>query len=265
MPAATPHARPGAPSLIPPGRAIHDLELMKELRGRRLCAELKVLAVVGAHRFDELPLVNRLFPALEAIYVFEPLPGPLAVLQALAERDPRIRVFPVAIADRDGQAQFHVTNNDGESSSLLDLGTHREHFPQVQVADTLTVTTRRLDSLLAEHGLRPPDVMIVDVQGAELQVLGALGEALRGRLRLLYTEVSLEPLYAGGGLLADVEALLAPRFVNLGFASINAQVTTHGNAVFAARDDVPALLALTPRERVRRAYHRWKQRRRARG
>jgi FkbM family methyltransferase len=258
-------AAPSLPSLVPQGQPVYDLDLMRELRGRRLCQELKVLAVIGAHRFDELPLVNKLFPSLEAIYVFEPLSEPLQALHALAARDGRIRVFPVAIADRDGEAHFHVTNNDGESSSLLSLGSHREHFPEVRVAQTLTVPTRRLDSLLAENGLRAPDVMIVDVQGAELQVLGALGPALRDTLRLIYTEVSLEALYAGGGLLADVEALLAPRFANLGFAPINAQVAAHGNAVFVAQEDVSSLLELTARERVRRAYHRWKQRRRRGG
>jgi hypothetical protein len=40
--------------------------------------------------------------------------------------------------------------------------------------------------------------------------------AVLDRLRLLYTEVSLEPVHESAGLLSGVEALLASRFVNVG-------------------------------------------------
>ncbi len=248
-----------APTLLPPDRPVHDLELFRLLRGRRLSAQIRVLAVIGAHRFDELPLVNKVFPGLQAIYVFEPLPGPLAVLQQRAQADPRIRVFPVAVAAEDGTAQFHVTSNDGESSSLLAMGSHRELFPQVVVQDSITVTTRRLDSVLAEHRLAPPDALIIDVQGAEYQVLQSLPPALLRQVRLIYTEVSTEAVYQGSRPLADVAQLLSPQFVNLGFASLRPELPMHGNAVFAARGDVPAALASTPVGALRRGFHRWRR------
>ena len=73
-------------------------------------------------------------------------------------------MFPVAVSDTDGTARFNVASNDGESSSPLELGSHREHFPSVSMQTTIEVPTRRLDSVLAEHGLRAPDLMIVGVQ-----------------------------------------------------------------------------------------------------
>jgi len=247
------------PSLLDAEHPSYDIDLLRLLRGRRLSACLQVLCVIGAHRFDELPLIDRLFPALRHIYLFEPQAGPLAVLQQLAQQDPRIRVFPVAVSDRDGTAQFHVTSNDGESSSLLAFGSHRDLFPEVEVQRTIEVPTRRLDSVLAEHGLAPPDMLLIDVQGAEYQVLRSLPSSLLEKVRLIYTEVSTERVYASAGLLADVEALLAPRFVNLGYAPLRADVSVHGNAVFAARDAVDDAIALTLAERVRRAHHRFRQ------
>ncbi|MCM0610767.1 MAG: FkbM family methyltransferase [Ideonella sp. WA131b] len=252
------------PTLLDPDRPIHDIELLKQLRGRRLSGRLRTLAVIGAHRFDELPLVNRVFPGLQRIALFEPLAGPLAVLQGLAARDRRITVFPVAVSDRDGVADFHVTSNDGESSSLLHFGSHGELFPQVQVQETIRVPTRRLDAALAEAGLPAPDVLIVDVQGAEHQVLAALPRALLQHVRVIYTEVSTEAVYAGSGLLPQVEALLAWRFDNLGFAPLRPDVPMHGNVLFVARDDVPEALALTPAGRVRAAWQRWRLARRPR-
>ena len=251
-------------SLLPVGRNLYDLELLRTLRGRRLSSELEVLCVIGAHRFEELPLIDRLFPALRHIYLFEPQPGPLAALQRLASQDSRIKVFPVAVSDSDGTARFNVASNDGESSSLLQLGSHRELFPEVTMQSTIEVSTRRLDSVLAEQGLALPDAMIIDVQGAEYLVLKTFTTPLLNRLRLIYTEVSTEAVYESAGLLSEVEALLSPRFVNVGFAPMRADVPMHGNAVFVAAADVDAALAFTPRERLRLAFHRMKRRLRGR-
>jgi hypothetical protein len=134
----------------------------------------------------------------------------------------------------------------------------------VQVQETIRVPTRRLDAALAEAGLPAPDVLIVDVQGAEHQVLAALPRALLQHVRVIYTEVSTEAVYAGSGLLPQVEALLAWRFDNLGFAPLRPDVPMHGNVLFVARDDVPEALALTPAGRVRAAWQRWRLARRAR-
>ncbi|HEU4458439.1 MAG TPA: FkbM family methyltransferase [Methylibium sp.] len=250
-------------SILAGGEPVYDLDLLRALRGTRIARELRVLSVIGAHRFDELPLIDKLFPALERIDLFEPQPGPLAALEALAARDARIRVFPFAVSDSDGTATFHVASNHGESSSLLALGTHKSLFPEVTMPDTIEVRTRRLDSVLAEHRLAAPDALLVDVQGAEYMVLSALPGELLAKLRLIYTEVSTEAVYEGARPLADVEALLAPRFVNAGFAPINARVPVHGNAVFVAREDLAALVELPLAERLRRGFHRWKRRRRA--
>ena len=248
------------PSLLSSDQALYDIELLRALRGRGLSGQLEVLCVIGAHRFEELPLINRLFPALRHIYLFEPQPGPLAALQRLASQDSRIKVFAVAISDADGTAQFNVASNDGESSSLLQLGSHRELFPEVTMHSTIEVPTRRLDSVLAERGLELPDAMIIDVQGAEYLVLKTFTESVLNRLRLIYTEVSTEAVYESAGLLSEVEALLSPRFVNVGFAPMRADVPMHGNAVFVAATDVGAVLALTTHERLRRAFHRMRRR-----
>ncbi len=248
------------PSLLPADRAIHDIELLHQMRGRRLAQQLRVLCVVGAHRFDELPLIDRLFPQLERIYLFEPQPEPVAALNLLAARDARLRVFPVAVSDRDGSATFHVASNAGESSSLLELGTHRELFPEVSMRGAITVPTRRLDSVLDEHALPLPDALLIDVQGFEYAVIASLPPRVLDAVRFIYSEVSTEAVYAGSRPLADVQALLATRFVNLGFAPLNPQVSVHGNAVFVARRDVDAAIGYTWRERARLGFHAWRRR-----
>jgi FkbM family methyltransferase len=251
-------------SLLDPDHPLYDTELLRQLRGRRLASRLQVLCVIGAHRFQEMRLLNRVFPNLRHIYLFEPLPELQAALQSVAAQDPRIRVFPVAIADRDGTAVFHVTDNDGESSSLLKFGSHSELFPEVHVQRTVEVTTRRLDSVIAEQGLESPDLLLVDVQGAEYMVLAAMGPQVLQKVRLIYTEVSTERVYESARLLPEVQALLSPRFVNLGYAPLRADVPMHGNAVFVAAQDARDGLALTTAGWVHQVLRRWQRRRRAR-
>ena len=250
------------PSLLDSAHRFYDAELLRQLHGRQLSQQLRVLCVIGAHRFQEMRLLLRIFPRLRCIYLFEPLQEMQPLLQALALKDPRIRVFPVAISDQDGTARFHVTSNDGESSSLLKFGSHADLFPEVQVQHTCEVKTRRLQSVLDEQGLEPPDLLLVDVQGAEHQVFSAMGPELLQHVRLIYTEVSTERVYESGGLLSDVESLLAPRFVNLGYAALRSDVPMHGNAVFAAREDAQAALALTASGSIRQAWRGWRRRRR---
>lgn len=247
-------------SILPAGQTLYDIELLRALRGRRLLQELEVLCVIGAHRFEELALVNRLLPSLKHIYLFEPQPEPLAALHRLAGQDRRIEVFPVAVSDTDGVASFNIASNNGESSSLLRLGTHSRLFPEVTMQGTIDVPTRRLDSVLAEHKLRSPDAMIIDVQGAEFLVLKSLSPSLLDHVRLIYTEVSTEAVYESSGLLSDVESLLSSRFQNVGFAAIRPGVPMHGNAVFVAHADAEEGLQWTTQERLRQTFHRVKRR-----
>lgn len=251
-------------SILPAGQALYDIELLRALRGRRLLQELEVLCVIGAHRFEELALVNRLFSSLQHIYLFEPQAEPLSALHRLAAQDQRIKVFPVAVSDTDGVASFNIASNNGESSSLLRLGTHSRLFPEVTMQRTIDVPTRRLDSVLAQYNLRSPDAMVIDVQGAEYLVLKSLSPSVLDQVRLIYTEVSTEAVYESSGLLSDVESLLSARFLNVGYAAIRPGVPMHGNAVFIAHADADEGLQWTARERLRQTFHRVKRRLRGR-
>ena len=227
-------------SLSRPG--LFDIELLKLLKGRRLSGELRCLYAIGCHRFEEKALIEEIFPNLRHIVLFEPLPEPLVHLRALAAVDSRVRVIPCAIGASDGKAEFHVTTNDGESSSLLPLGKHQEVFPWVAESCLMSVDVRKLGSVVREQSIPPPDLLIVDVQGAEYDVIASIDEDLLRNVRLIYTEVSTEPLYVGGRPLADVEALLQPSFQNVGFVPLMPNALMHGNAVFVRHNDSDRLL-----------------------
>lgn len=229
-----------------------DRDLLLSLLGRRISAQLQTLCFVGAHRFQEAALLDWIFPALKRIYLFEPLPTMQSTLQALAKSDKRITVFPYALADTDGQLDFRVTSNDGESSSLLPLGRHQSLFPGISVDKTIRVETRRLERLISIGDVVQPDFLILDVQGAEHQILSSIPDHVLAKVRLIYSEVSIEPVYEGSRPLSEITALLGQNFVNIGYAPITEDVPIHGNAVFVRKEDLDSAISHTIKGNARR-------------
>jgi FkbM family methyltransferase len=100
--------------------------------------------------------------------------------------------------------------NRGMSSSVLPLGTHLERHPNVRYVSQIELTTRTLDSVVVEHSATGWNVLVLDVQGYELHVLRGASKTLL-HTDCIYSEVNLDELYAGGALLADLDAFLEDR------------------------------------------------------
>lgn len=211
----------------------HDL--LSSFRGTAVAQQVRTLYVGGAHRYQERALFDQLFPHLEAIYLFEPIPELAAMLRTMGAQDRRITVFPYALSNENGTRDFFLTNNDGESSSLLRLGKHKEIFPHVHEVRSVPVTCRTLDSVIQEAGLRAPDMLLLDVQGAEYQIVSSLSASVREHLSILYVEASLEEVYQGARCLEDLKSVLATDLDLMAFAPLGPSSPTHGNALFLNR------------------------------
>ena len=101
------------------------------------------------------------------VYAFEPLPRNVDYLRkhvALNKLEDRITVFDVAVSDQTGEAAFDL----GASTSMGHLAESGE----------IKVKMARLDDLLIEGQVKPPDYMKVDVEGAEFDVLNGARELL---------------------------------------------------------------------------------------
>ncbi len=227
-------------------KAVGEDQLLLALRGRPLARLVKTLYQIGAHRFQEKKLLFEIFPNLERVVLFEPLPELFALLQAQEQGDPRITVLPYAISERNGETVFHVASNDGASSSLLPFGQHRQLFPHVQTTRQIQVQTRTLVGAMDEHQLPPPDFLFLDVQGAEFQILATLASDLRHRLRMIYSEASTVEVYAGSKPLKELERILAADFSFAGYCPLKEQIPSHGNALFVNRSQAWLLLPPEP-------------------
>ena len=106
------------------------------------------------------------------------------LLKHLEKFDNQIAIH-ACISDTDNEiVKFNIANNGGQSSSLLEFGTHSTVHPEVKFTDTIELTTSRLDTVLQQWLYYPAegstanlpmsyglDFLNIDLQGAELLAL----------------------------------------------------------------------------------------------
>ncbi len=204
---------------------------------------------VGANTGDEaLDYVRAGIPTV--IYV-EPTPAAFAVLQA------RIAGFPdhhavraVCSAAAGESVTFNVASNNAESSSLFALGNHGILYPEIVYTERLALVTTTVDDIIATaFPDRAPNLLIIDVQGAELLVLRGAEQALNA-IDAVYCEVADIRLYEGSCTWPEIDAFLRERGFSLKHLALNPH--HWGNALFVKDASVASALrnAAIPRSGI---------------
>jgi len=134
---------------------------------------------VGAHKgaFTRLAMRN----GAAACVAFEPQPELAASLEALAM--PNVVVSSYALMDKPGDSKIHVPISK-KDAGLACLGKPKryKHWNDVSVR----VST--IDLFLAGHGWNRPDIIKIDVEGAELFVLKGGEKTIRENGPALFVE-----------------------------------------------------------------------------
>jgi FkbM family methyltransferase len=125
------------------------------------------------------------------VVAYEPFAGNVPYLERLAESDSRVRLRPVAVADRTGTARLYVPSvidsdqppwSRLKGASVVGALTHGRPG---RSAKTFTVPVVRLDDEVGEH----VRFLKIDVQGGEYDVLkGARGLIETHGIDLIYVE-----------------------------------------------------------------------------
>jgi len=180
---------------------------------------------VGAHHGETTLGYANHNPGL-TIYAFEPN---LRAAATLIGRAPNFIVIPMAVAETNGHAEFHINTFDAASSLLpMDEGSRRSWTggDQLALKETITVPTLRLDTFLDFAKIARVDFLKIDTQGADLAVLRSAGGRLRDIAKItLEVDVSARRLYVGSAPREEVVAFLE----NAGFALAEEEIQTHGH------------------------------------
>jgi len=163
-------------------RGLHEPMVQEALR--RTLADGSTFYDVGANiGFMSLVGARLVGPAGRVLSV-EPEPENVAAIEANAAINglDTITVIAAAAAAAPGPVEV-IGVRDTLWTRLAEVGEHPLE------RERLTVPGIRLDDLVYEQGIRPPDVVKIDVEGGELQVLAGMARLLRDRHPTIIAEM----------------------------------------------------------------------------
>ena len=165
-------------------------------------------------------------------FAFEPQSHCLPALEACALTQPAMKIFNLALSDRDGQAEFFENSNHPSSSLLRVSDISKQEFPHTSGETPTRVAVARLDDVLARENLDREVFIKIDVQGVEDKVILGGQEVFR-RAKYVMIEQSFVPIYEDQPLFEEVHDLL--RGLGFRFAGVKNQIDSPrtGQPLFA--------------------------------
>ncbi|MGC2163985.1 MAG: FkbM family methyltransferase [Silvibacterium sp.] len=141
----------------------------------------------------------------------EPIPDVFKELQSNLTGLPDQTAYNCLIAAQDGtKYQFHVSDNEGSSSSILEPNKQLPgHWDRVGFPRSIEMEALSLSTFIRTKGIDPAsfDILVLDTQGAELLVLEGAKEVL-SRFRYIQCEAVNFEVYSGCCQLPELDAFL---------------------------------------------------------
>lgn len=171
--------------------------------------KVKGVIHVGANSGQERDIYKE-----HGLHVFwvEPIPEMFKILKENIKEYPNQRAAEYLVSDQeDREYQFHIANNNGESSSILELKHHKDIWPKIGFEKTITLKSKTLPSVLKTElvDLSKYDALIMDTQGAELLILKGAVSILEN-FKFIKVEVPDFEAYEGCCTLSDITSFLTP-------------------------------------------------------
>jgi FkbM family methyltransferase len=174
---------------------------------------------VGANVGQERTLYGDL--DLSVIWI-EPIPDVYEKLKSNIHEYKNQFAYNYLLTDLDDEEyDFKIANNDGESSSIFSMGSHKEIWPEIGFSSSIKVKSKTLVSFvnINKLSLEHYQALVLDTQGSELLVLKGSGDLLHN-FTYIKIEVADFESYIGCPKPEEVESYLA-RF---GFKEIRREV-----------------------------------------
>ena len=143
---------------------------------------------IGANIGFYSTIAARLVGETGHVYAFEPFPISATAVQTNASLNGFSNVTVVVAA---------VTNEQGVVSLAISDASRKHRVATTGENGNIDVRSIRMDSYVTDENLRPPDVVMIDVEGAEVDVLKGMLETIRNHRPTIMCEVHwiLDELY----------------------------------------------------------------------
>ena len=191
----------------------------------KLLKKIKGVIHVGANTGQEIQLYAKY--GLAVVWI-EPIPEVFEALKSNLLGIPgQIAIKGLVTDIENAEYEFHLANNNGASSSILELNLHQDIWPDVVFEKTIKLYSKTLPSLLQINNINTLayDMLVMDTQGSELLVLKGAVPVLQS-FTYIKTEVPDFESYKGCCKLEDLQSFLGQH----GFTELSrTKFATHPN------------------------------------
>ena len=177
--------------------------------------KVKGILHVGAHECEELNQYIQY--GVNTIYWVE---GQESLVHKMKQKGIKHIYHALIDSEDNKEVTFHISNN-GQSSSILEFGTHLNHHPQVHYVSSTTQKTTRLDTWIETNHIPIETLNFInlDIQGVELRALKSMEKYLK-YIDYIYTEVNSEEVYKECDLIGSIDSYL----IQFGFQRIDSRI-----------------------------------------
>ena len=156
---------------------------------------------VGAHECEEIHDYDRYISRDKVLWI-DALQDKVDLSK---QKFPDIYIEQAVVSDTIDIVTFHRSNN-GQSSSILEFGLHKQYHPYVWYVDSFVSETKLLKDIICKYDI-PYNFINLDIQGAELKALKGMAEYLP-KIDYIYTEVNSDYVYEGCALITELDEYL---------------------------------------------------------
>ena len=161
---------------------------------------------IGAHECEEQKYYLEQGVDNDNIYWIEAMDEKVKLMK---NKDKNLKIYQAVIDIKDDQeVEFNIADN-GQSSSILEFGTHAKHHPHVKMINKQKLKTTRLDTFIKKNRIpiEKLNFLNLDIQGKELDALKSMDKYIQ-YVQYIYTEVNTEKVYKDCGLLSEIDEYL---------------------------------------------------------
>ena len=169
--------------------------------------QLQINGIIHVGAYDGIEMDDYAKQGITKVVFFEAQEEIMPTLRGRVKPYPQAKAFNYCLSDKEEVVKFQITSN-GQSSSMLELGTHKKLYPDITVDSVHRMECITLEQAFKKENLniKDYDFVNIDVQGAELKVIKGMGDI--SHFKAFYLEVNSEEVYKDCAIVDEIDEYL---------------------------------------------------------